>query len=253
MVSRSQRTITVVGDRFVGFADGVEDVYTLEQFLERLQELRSEALRVRAGQGISPAGWRLLTDHVRRHGLSGTWALIPADRDLAGRQEAHKHHETNTLIADLSARSDTVFTAHLRVHNDNELLLDHQTGRHVQGMVSVEAARQMFLAVTERYFASAHPDISYYYVINSLGTTFANFLFPLDATVEYRLLEARLDDPARMVFDAEISIHQAGRLSTCTRVAYTAFDAAALTPIETRRAVQAAAWQPLPVPEELAA
>lgn len=239
-MSESTNQIMIVGDRFSGYA-AVDGVCTASQLLDQLaQGVTFLPTTVRAGQGVSQEQWDQLIGYAHRLGYDGMLTFQHPDFQLAGTSEAHKHRADNTLIANLEDRGNGLYAAALRVHNDNELLLDHQTGMHVQGMVSVEAARQMFLAATERYIASAHPDVPYYYVINEMNTTFENFLFPTDAEIQLQVLSAQLDDPDRLTLETDISIHQAGRRSTSTYVSYTAFNAAALGPVEHKRAVRAA-------------
>ncbi|WP_420038121.1 AfsA-related hotdog domain-containing protein (plasmid) [Streptomyces sp. cg28] len=238
--------LLLVGDRFAGFT--VQDhVQTVTQLIEDLhQGVYSEdsaPIHIRAGQGVTLEDHEAVWDEFFLRGLADRLDFPYADPALAGRGEAHKHRETNTLIANLRRDDDTTFAADLRLHNDNELLLDHQTGEHVQGMVAIEAARQMFLAVSERYFASHHPQRRYYYVIESMNTDFENFLFPLDATVEYRITRADIADPTRLAFTADVGIMQAGRRSSLTAVAFTAFEAHVLQAKEHRRAEKAVAHQ----------
>ena len=94
----------------------------------------------------------------------------------------------------------------------------------------------MFLAVTERYYTSCRPEHRYYFVIDSLATTFENFLFPIDARIRYLIESAELSDPARLEFTARVDIEQGGRRSARCEVAFTAFDGAVLEEIEHRRA-----------------
>ncbi|EPD56896.1 MULTISPECIES: AfsA-related hotdog domain-containing protein [Streptomyces] len=236
------RTLLLVGDRFAGFAAHA-DVLTVTQFTDEMRlgvySWDTHPIRVRAGQGVTRHEWELVREQALLLGLAERLDFDFREPALAARGEAHKHRSCNTLIADLRRDGEDLFSATLRVHNDNELLIDHQTGEHVQGMVAVEAARQMFLAVSERYHASRHLDRSYYYVIESLNTDFENFLFPLDATIVYHTLRAELDDPDRLSFAAEISLHQAGRRASITTVTYTAFDAPVIEAKEHRRAQHA--------------
>lgn len=238
-MSASTRTLLIVGDRFAGFAVH-EDVLTVTQFIEEMRlgvySWDTRPVQVRAGQGVNPVAWELVYEQALLLGLAQRLDFSYREPLLAARGEAHKHRGCNTLIADLRRAEETRFVANLRVHNDNELLIDHQTGEHVQGMVAVEAARQMFLAVSERYHASRHPGRTYYYVIESMNTDFENFLFPLGATVEYRTLRAETDNPDRLSFTAQISVHQAGRRASATTIAYTAFDTQVIEAKEHRRA-----------------
>jgi hypothetical protein len=240
-MSAQCRTILLVGDRFTGFSvhDGV---YTVSQFISELAlggfARDGERTLVRAAQGVTLREQASVCDEATRLGLDRLEFRLPP-RELAPRHEVHKHESQNTLISGLRRTGDGHFAADLRVHNDNELLLDHQTGQHVQGMVAIEAARQMFLAVSERFYADRHPDRSYYYVIESMNTTFENFLFPLDATVTFETLRAEVSDPTRLSFTADIGIHQAGRRASLTSVAYTAFESDVIEAKEHKRAAYA--------------
>src|SRR3546814_2102255 len=107
-----------------------------------------------AGQGLD----ELQLDHVEclsaRRGLQEAflhWRVWHV-ANLAARSLCHKHIPENILISKPVQRSDNVFTSDLFLHYRNELMLDHLTGQHIQGLVLTEACRQMFLAVTEKYF-----------------------------------------------------------------------------------------------------
>jgi hypothetical protein len=240
MDQNQQDTIVVVGGRFAGFAAALDNVCTVEELAGRIvRPPASGAVVVSPGQGVEQGTWLELQSLAERSGTDGLYRFVPLEKEIVGQDEAHKHSPENTLISDLGRSDKDSFTASLFVHNNNELLLDHQTGLHVQGMVTVEAARQMFLAVSERYYVAGHPEIHYYYVIDRLATTFENFLFPMEATIGYRLVDGRFEDPTRLMFMAEIWVMQGGRRATRTEVSYTAFDTLALGAVERRRALQA--------------
>ncbi|WP_306366893.1 AfsA-related hotdog domain-containing protein [Nocardiopsis sp. CC223A] len=239
MLPRIDKTLYVVGDRFAGFA-AHDDVRTLGGLSA---EIRAGAyddlyLELRGGQGMGAYEWRYLEEQMNRRGIRERVVVHHSRPTPAHRAEAHKHREPNVLVANLGRRDDQLFEATMRLHGDNELLLDHQTGLHVQGMVAVEASRQMFLAVTERYYTADEP-VSRYFVIESIATDFENFLFPMQARILYLIQSAELEDPERLRFTARIDIEQAGRRCTRTEVAFTAFDAERLKEIERRRAARA--------------
>lgn len=237
----SSPTVLIVGDRFAGFSTAHHEVQTIGEFLRLLRSnpagTDGEPVLLRAGQGVTGYEWGLLQAEIIRHHLTDLIEVEPYDADLGAISLAHKHAEQNRLIAGVRRTDSDAFTAELRVHNDNELLLDHQTGQHVQGMVAVEAARQMFLAVTDQYFLT--PADRRYFVIHSMETEFENFLFPLPAGIDYRITNADTADGTRLSFDAEIAISQGGRRSSLTRVRFTAFEEALIEAKEQRRADRA--------------
>jgi hypothetical protein len=244
-VSTPTCSLLVVGDRFGGFSaqDGVVTVSQLRRQLTAGIVAGKGPVLVKAGQGVGTDEWRDLRQHADRLGLGRQLVFCGRPVRLAVQAEVHKKVETNTLIADLERAGGGLFTASLRVHNDNELLLDHQTGQHVQGMVAIEAARQMFLAVSERFYASRYPETKYYYVIESMYTDFENFLFPLGATVEFQTIRAEVDDPTRLSFTAEISIYQAGRRASHTKVVYSGFESSVIELKEHKRGRRAVDYE----------
>ncbi|SIO86684.1 hypothetical protein BQ8420_13245 [Nocardiopsis sp. JB363] len=242
MFEQPNTALCIVGDRFAGFA-AHERVRTLRAFTKAVRDGEYDELAhplvIMAGQGIGEYEWEYVHAVLRARGV---WErVLFQDRvpDLVGRGEAHKCRSENVLVADLVRIDEDEYRASLRLHADNELLLDHQTGQHVQGMVAVEAVRQMFLAVTERHHASRNPRRYYYFVIDSLATIFENFLFPLDASIHYRVNRADCDDPARLGFSVTVDIEQGGRRSSRSEVEFTAFASETLHEIEHRRAGRA--------------
>ncbi|MFC9326845.1 AfsA-related hotdog domain-containing protein [Kitasatospora sp. NPDC057015] len=245
-------TVFVVGDRFAAFAEqtGARTVSGLVAELragvhdapgggEGGRPGEGVALVLAEGQGVSAYDWALVRDELERRGLSGRTRIVADGRgEPAGRSETHKHREQNVLVAGLTRTGERTFRAELRIHNDQELQLDHQAS-HVQGMVVLEAARQMYLAVCERHYGPDLPGRDYAYVYDKLETTFRNFLFPLDATIECEVLAADLSDPELLTFDIAIDFRQAGLRIAAVRIAGSGFDRALMARKEVRAAQRA--------------
>jgi hypothetical protein len=230
----------IIGDRFAGF--GIHSgIRTVSQFLKDLREddvFASGDHLVWIGQGISRYEWDLVRAEVSRHKSDKRIWVQDYDLDLSGRGEVHKSGESNVLIANLSRGHDGTCRADLRIHNDNELLLDHQTSQHVQGMVAVEASRQMFLGVTERFYLPSESRGDFYFVITAMETEFKSFLFPLPATIQYTVLNSTESGPTKLGFTAQISIEQAGVVASVTRVDFIAFDVSFMSDKEYQRAAR---------------
>ncbi|MFI9161978.1 AfsA-related hotdog domain-containing protein [Kitasatospora aureofaciens] len=231
----------LVGDRFGALAAN-DGVATAGGFVKDLQAGRySDSglhLTLINGQGMSSYEWDWVAREITRYGAADRISVPELQPSLAFRDEAHKHREQNVLIAGLRQIDALRYQADLRLDNDNELLLDHTTGQHIQGMIIIEAARQMFLAVTERFYASAWPERQYYYVIKSFDTAFENFLFPLDATVDYEILTASIDNPERLSFGVEIAVNQGGSRASLSKVEFTAFESDLISQKEGKRAAR---------------
>jgi hypothetical protein len=228
----------IVGDRFAGFTvhAAARSVSQMVKHLQGDPELRSGQTLLRLGHGVSPYDLELLRFEIQRQQLMENVSLDLSHTELAGRRMAHKCRENNVLIADLELKDSSTCAASLRVHNDNEILLDHQTGQHVQGMVAVEASRQMFLASTEKFFLPPESRETYYFVINELSTRFLSFLFPLPATIIYRVKTSDQERPDALRFTASIEIRQGETITSTTDVDFTAFASNKIDAIETKRA-----------------
>jgi hypothetical protein len=234
--------LVVVADRFQGFVHD-DLVCTVSGLLGRIDtgalDARPGEVWLHAGQGIG----RFESQHVRaalaRRGLSDRIRLVTDDAEPAGRDPVHKHRAENVLLAGLRRTGTDSFAADLRVHGDNELLLDHQTGEHVQGMVIVEAVRQLFLGVFETGYRHRRPLRSYYVVWNSVRLTFDDFLFPLPAELSCVVRELSVDDPERLVFEVAVELRQGGRSVASGDIGFTGFDTRLIAPVEHRKAVKA--------------
>lgn len=183
----------VVGDKFNAFAEG-KDVITVNQ-LKSLTDLpeglmSSDAVLI-LGQGVQEEEVRCILQKYES-GVEIVPLLDTSDLrrvlDRAPGDISHKKVAYNTLIGAPRRTADDVFELPLNIDERCELMGDHQSGQHVQGMILVEAFRQSFLAVTDAFFPFGEE--SRYFVINVMNTEFQSFLFPLPAHVEYRILEA---------------------------------------------------------------
>lgn len=180
--------VVVVGDRFEGITrqDGVQ---TLSQVL-RSAQAEPDALpdAIIVGQGIGTFDLVALKTAIDECGRAPRPVVEAHMMTLATRSASHKCRPQNVLLANVTPSGELTSRADLRIENDNELLLDHQTGAHVQGMVVVEASRQMFLASTSALQLTAGLKEPYF-VIQTMSTEFHSFLFPLPATLRFTARE----------------------------------------------------------------
>jgi hypothetical protein len=241
MAAQNHTTLYIVGDRFEPFATH-DTTRAVSRFVRDLRANRHQddtELVLIEGQGVTSFDWDRIRDELDRRGLTDRARIRENDAGCLCRQsETHKHRECNVLIAGLSRVGENTFRAALRIHNDQELLLDHQ-GAHVQGMVILEAARQMFVAVSERYYLSRWPEQHYSFVLDSMDSKFQTFLFPLAASIEYEVHSAELGDPAQLRFDVQVTIEQAGLPAATIRMACGAIHSSAMAEKERRGTARA--------------
>lgn len=233
--------VWVVGNRFQGFTQ-LDRVYTISGLTRHLQEAdwpsNDGQMSVRVGQCVDNHEQDYLQAVIDRLHLGGRVRVVRAVQPVTCAL-VHKRQPANVLLGEVRQVGSVEFAAELSLNDENELLLDHQTGQHVQGMVVVEAARQMFLAVFETGFRNRWPAREYYMVWGGIDLKFLNFLFPLPAEVRCEVCQARLDDPERLEFDVIVEIDQGGRAVARAEISFTAFDVERIGQIEWRRANQA--------------
>jgi len=194
--------------------------------------------RIIAGQGVREAELQALHDQsvwsLSAHGIDISSAL--QRRPRASRLQTHKHHLHNAIISHPERLDDDHYQAELLLDERSELMNDHQTGQHIQGMILVEAARQMFLAVTEEYFIGTQENKPYYFVINQVSVNFTGFVFPVAATLDYQIKSKDISNPARLRFDVTTSFMQGGVSATEVSFKFAAYYAANIKEKENQQA-----------------
>ncbi|MDO5704277.1 MAG: AfsA-related hotdog domain-containing protein [Paracoccus sp. (in: a-proteobacteria)] len=232
----------VVADKFVDFAVNARTITLRHLFalFELPAHLLPDRARLELGQGVSDDDCQKIISTVDGCKiLSARWD-IDALRDRparAGSDLSHKRKPRNTLICPPHQVQEGVFHLDLRIDQDCELMDDHQTGQHVQGMILVEAARQAFLAVTEQFFLTGFNHKSYF-VITSMNTEFMGFVFPLAAHMEYRIISQDINE-RRQRFEVEIDLIQGQGIKARTTCAFTVYPDQVISEKEAMLASQA--------------
>lgn len=234
------RSFFVVGDKFHEFAKG-KDVLTMGQ-LKALARLPHRLLDTRhvlmLGQGAPDDQLHALLDaHEKHPELSERFEVSDLRRAIGRAASAlsHKRVPHNTLIGTPVRKSADTFELPLLLDERCELMGDHQTGQHVQGMLLVEAFRQSFLAVTDAFFPFG--DEARYFVINSMHVSFENFVFPLPAHVHYRVVDADVN-PRRARYAAALNVLQDGASCASAAIGFTVYPAQAIARKEAELAAQ---------------
>jgi len=216
------KTYIAVADGFAAFAQQ-DNIITFSKLFSALQQNVSSFFantRFLAGQGLSKEQQHAIYGLATLRGYKQAfvnwfkWIKEPADTRIT-----HKHRPENILISAPLQSNDDLYVSDLIIHDQNELMVDHQTGQHLQGMVLVEASRQIFIAVAEEFFLESGG--GNYFVINSLGIEFQSFAFPLPAKVECRVVNKEIDKNNNMKFNFEIKIFQAEECAATVNAEFT--------------------------------
>ena len=227
----NKRIILVVSDKFAAYVEG-KDAITVSQLRGLLalpiQFLPTQGRTVLVpGQGMSEACIRSLLQDATQSPIMGMfdfclWHQLP---QRAPSSLSHKHRTENTLISAPRQLAEDSFELHFLIDENCELMSDHQTGQHVQGMLLIEAVRQATVAITEAFYIP-HSEVNYAFVLNDMAVKYNNFAFPVAATINCRILEKHLDNPRRLSFVIAAEVFQCGTSVSSLTFAIAAMDRA---------------------------
>jgi hypothetical protein len=186
----------VVGDKFKNFSENpkVISISALEILVNSINEKieTSEQYLIYVGQGISTERLKILDAKIAQANIENIIQLkTPEYYEKADSNLTHKHKIENIMISDPMRQDADHYISVLMLDDNCAEMSDHVTGQHIQGMVLVEAARQMTLAVTEKYFLDENSRRKIDFVTNHLETNFHNFVFPLDVKIDYEIKKIR--------------------------------------------------------------
>lgn len=232
----TERYFLVVGDKFSGFAEG-KYAMTLSQMKGVLalpggMLAGSDRLVLVPGQGLSDGDMAELAGLAEASPLTGRmdltlWHAAPKRAD--GRH-SHKRHSSNTTISEPLRVSEDTFEMDVLIDEQGELMSDHQTGQHIQGMILFEAARQSFLAVTEAFYLPQDGERRYF-VIDEMSVRYKRFVFPYAAKLRYVVREAETIG-RRHRFSVEAAIIQGGAEAATFTMGFSVNSEARLMQIE---------------------
>lgn len=242
------QTIVLVGDRFAPFLAarlGVSPAEFAASVGKGEYDRISAPVYVQVGQGVDEQALTEAVAAIEARELTDRLLLYPEDLPVPVQpQSVHKRDARNVLVADFAQTDGDVFEAALRIHNDNELVDDHQSSLHIQGMVLIEAARQMFLGVCELHYMRHLAGRGYAYLLTDVSTKFARPAYPLPVQMRLTAHRAETDDAERVWFSVETRFLQAGREVAATTVDCAVRPLEHSVPFEVRTATAATAKLP---------
>lgn len=222
------KSIFVVGNVFKDFCVN-KNVLVISELIKMIAEGRLDSLpigvKLVAGQGLREAEIQQVIESGK-----DIFASIGVDMQSfynyparASGVQTHKRHLHNSIISSPTRVSDDCFRSTLLLNEHCELMGDHQTGQHIQGMLLVEGARQMFLAVTEDFFIGPQDHSRYYFVINGLEVVYKAFVFPVTIELHYKIVESDISRRDRQSFSVIISVLQGDQIAAEISFKFTAF------------------------------
>lgn len=185
------RFLLIVGDKFAAFA-AQRCVLTLSQLRGLLTlpaefALKLDHVRLVPGQGLSDADLAEISATVRASAYHSKIDLThwATDVNRAPARLSHKQEPRNTVISTPRQIADSEYEVDLLLEENCDLMGDHQTGLHLQGMIAIEAARQSAIAIAEKFVLPSEQ--RYYFVFDNISITYKRFLFPISAKLRCSL------------------------------------------------------------------
>lgn len=209
------KNLLIVSDKFKNFASN-KDVITLSDLYdlinaENLIYSKRQKTTLILGQGINNENIeRLLASIIQsKNSQYFDTNLLRSNHKKASKKLTHKHSTENILISEPNRKSELEFTSHLLIDEQCDMMSDHQTGLHVQGMLLVEAARQLYLATMEKFILPNY-EKSLYFVFNDLKVNYNRFNFPIPSEIKAEIINSGESKGKNKNYKMNVSIVQCG-------------------------------------------
>lgn len=210
----SHKAILVVSDQFHHFSTQKNVITKTELYhllnTENVLLSNTRKVKVILGQGFSHKAIIELLDSAKKSKNSACFdfSLCYNLPKRASTELTHKHKQENILISSPTKISSTEFNMSILIDENCEMMNDHQTGLHVQGILLLEASRQGYLAIFEKYFSSSEE--KQYFIFNNLHVDYNHFLFPFPATLSATVREIDISNTKKQQAIMDMQIIQCG-------------------------------------------
>ena len=182
-------TFYVVGDKFSDFSDS-NTVLTLSQAHEHADLIARIGARIVIGQGLSPRNAQDLQLKIHSHLKHRQIRFINLCAHKVAHQLVHKRDARNVLITRPQHTGELKFSSHLVIDENCSEMSDHQSGEHIQGVLLIEAARQLFMASTLSYNVVPELDLKdddMKFTLTEMTIRYEHFVFPVDAQLTLQM------------------------------------------------------------------
>ncbi|MEI8663641.1 AfsA-related hotdog domain-containing protein [Xenorhabdus bovienii] len=208
--------LIVVGKKFTVFAEKNENVLTVNEFERFVWTGKINKVgKIILGQGVQLDDISRTIDIIRQNYPNKIREIINLNdiyyqNNRDHQKQVHKCRKENILITSPQKKGNDNYHARLILQDSSELLCDHQTGQHIQGMILIEAARQAIIATTEKYFfREVGINIAEkYFTLTSLNVIFLSFVFPLPVAVSLRVLSLEITKYGKLTCECYITFKQ---------------------------------------------
>lgn len=216
----------VVADVFKNIADNSK-IFAFNDILHKLEKDELENATLSFEQGISEAKVDEFKKNLKNKNTIQVESYFDDAKRCSG-QLTHKVKAHNTLISEPTKLDGEKYNCLLMIDENCAELSDHVTGKHIQFMVLVEAARQMVNAVTEKFYS----DNTMIFLANNLCVKFEKFVYPFRTEMIYEVIskKMKMDGNGKMTID--VSFVQQDQIAAILTMDFTIIDRKFVTKIE---------------------
>lgn len=171
----------IIGDKFYEFSKS-SHVISISEFFKKMErdDFSNNNQIYYFGQGLSDHEKNTVSAYCEKNNITIFNGNKSAESALT-----HKLKQENIMITEPQIIENNNYQSYLVINDDCAEMSDHVTGRHIQGMVLIEAARQMMLAVSEKYILGTDGQGKAYCILNNIVTTFKQFVFPIEVVINH--------------------------------------------------------------------
>jgi len=185
-----EKAYYIIGNSYEKFSS-MENTFSFDEVIKEAlnpNNLLSHALLI-LGQGLSIAEKNMLK-RLEERGRIGF--IVNSRYKLASQELSHKTKSHNTMISEpLLVEKHKKYISYLLLDDDCAEMSDHITGMHLQGMVLTEAARQVMLAVGEKFLLPETLKGNAYFALRKMSSAYHRFAFPLDMKLIHEIKKVR--------------------------------------------------------------
>ncbi len=206
---------TIVGKGFADFAKN-EMVILYDDVNDIIQKKYPHDKNVKydLGQGVSEHKINQLIRKAEKNGLRDF--LLFDEVKKCQRSHVHKVDIRNSMLSVPIEIDKNTYESNIHIDDENELMSDHVTGQHLQGMLLIEACRQMFLAVTEEYFSKNEKEIMSFAWTRG-DVEFNDYAFPVSTIIRLYISHMENSKKGRRKYTTNMEVIQKNCL-VCTSI-----------------------------------
>lgn len=206
--------ILVIGEKSGKELRRLEQAITTDELFQSAKTTHINKLHL--GQYLTSSEISLLRKFCNEKGID--CFLDKNSYPNADNKITHKHQYSNSLITKPTELAHRKYQSDIWISGENEFIQDHTTGYHVQGMILIEAVRQMFISVSEIYYSREWCKNAYV-IIHKLNTNFISFTFPLQIIIQQNILDIKEKNKS-IFFDSEFSVIQGNNVTFTAKATY---------------------------------